>query len=271
LSASTTRPFYASPGLNTETYDVRTAHDLVAQGLDRDVAFYIEEAKRTGGPVLELGGGTGRVSWALAEAGFDVVLLDLSEAMIERAEAKRSAEPGAVSARLRTVRADMSDYALDRRFQLAIAPFRAFMTLVTAEDQRRCLDTTRRHLESGGRLILHLFDPRLDLLVGEGPPNPDRGSVRHPVTGNHVRIAVLSRSVDLLRQVFEERWRFAESTAEGHLVREEEEVLRLRWTYRYEMRHLLELTGFEVEAEFSSFDRSPSVYGREQIWVSRAL
>jgi len=48
-------------------------------------------------------------------------------------------------------------------------------------------------------------------------------------------------------------------------------VLRLRWTYRYEMRHLLELTGFEVEAEFSRFDRSPSVYGREQIWVSRAL
>jgi hypothetical protein len=52
-------------------------------------------------------------------------------------------------------------------------------------------------------------------------------------------------------------------------MRQEEEILRMRLTYRYEMRHLLELAGFEVEAEFSDFDRSPPTYGREQVWVAR--
>ena len=53
------------------------------------------------------------------------------------------------------------------------------------------------------------------------------------------------------------------------MVRQEEEILRLRWTYRYEMRHLLELAGFEVEAEFSDFRGSPPAYGREQVWLAR--
>jgi SAM-dependent methyltransferase len=261
--------FYTEPGLNTETYDVRTARDLALQGLDGDVAFYLDEAERAGGPVLELGGGTGRVAWALAEAGFEVDLLDLSPAMIEIAEARRPDKPRAVGDRLRTVLADMTEFEIDRRFRLVIAPFRAFATLLSWEDQRRCLEAAWRHLEPGGRVILHLFDPRLDLLAREGPPNPDRGSVRHPVTGNEVRITVLSRSLDLLRQVFEERWRFVESATDGRTLREEEEILRMRLTYRYEMRHLLELAGLDVEAEFSDFDRSPPTYGREQVWLAR--
>ena len=48
-------------------------------------------------------------------------------------------------------------------------------------------------------------------------------------------------------------------------------MLTLRWTHRQEMRYLFELTGFEVEAEYSDFHRSPPAYGREQIWLARAV
>ena len=77
------------------------------------------------------------------------------------------------------------------------------------------------------------------------------------------------RRVDPVTQVFSEVWRFREFDQAGILMREEHEVLRLRWGYRYEMRHLFELSGFSVEAEYSAFDRSPPAYGKEQIWVLR--
>ena len=46
--------------------------------------------------------------------------------------------------------------------------------------------------------------------------------------------------------------------------------MALRWTYRWELHHLLELCGFKVEAEYSDFAGSPPVYGAELIVVARA-
>ena len=54
-------------------------------------------------------------------------------------------------------------------------------------------------------------------------------------------------------------------------MRTYDDVLRLRWIYRYEMRCLLELTGFMVRAEYSDFKRSPPRYGAEQVWVAVAI
>ena len=54
----------------------------------------------------------------------------------------------------------------------------------------------------------------------------------------------------------------------GKVLREEEEVLEMRWIYRWEMHYLFERCGFRVEAEYSDFARSPPAYGREQIWIA---
>ena len=72
-----------------------------------------------------------------------------------------------------------------------------------------------------------------------------------------------------MKQVLTELWRFTEINEAGDVLRQEEEVLTLRWTYRQEMRYLFELVGFEVEAEFSDFHGSPPAYGKEQVWVAR--
>ena len=47
--------------------------------------------------------------------------------------------------------------------------------------------------------------------------------------------------------------------------------MRMRWIYRNEMRYLLELCGFAVEAEYSDFFGSPPAYGKEQVWVARRI
>ena len=78
-----TRAFYSIGGLNAETYDARTF------GFPGEIDFWVARAKEGGGPVLELACGTGRVSWPIARAGIDVVGIDLSPAMLERAEGKR--------------------------------------------------------------------------------------------------------------------------------------------------------------------------------------
>jgi SAM-dependent methyltransferase len=257
-------PFYADGGLNVETYDARTA------GLPNEIDWWVREAVAAGGPVLELACGTGRITWPIARAGVKSVGLDISTAMLRAAEVKRRGELPDVSDRVRFVRGDMVDFSLGETFALAIIPFRAFQALLTTRSQRSSLESIYRHLRPGGRLIIDIFDPRLDWLLPERtePAIPDRPSVTHPVTGNSVTIEVLTRRNDPLQQVLAERWRFTETSPTGEILRSEDEILELRWSYRYEMRYLLQLCGFSIERELSDFADAPPAYGREQIWIA---
>jgi hypothetical protein len=87
--------------------------------------------------------------------------------------------------------------------------------------------------------------------------------------GHAVRVAVTARDVDPLAQVMRETWRFTETDPAGTVVRVQDEELRLRWTYRHELRYLLELHGFAVTAEYADFAGSPPAYGRELVVVAR--
>ncbi len=264
------RGFYGQDGLHVEYYDAMHAVIIPGGSVAGDLEFYLRLARESGGPVLELACGTGRVAWPLAEAGLEVTGLDLSAPMLRRAEAKRAAFPPAVAARARFLPGDMRSFDLGREFALVLVPFRAFQSLLTPEDQRSCLAAVRRHLRTGGRLVLDLFDPRLDFCLPEGatrgPPLP---LLRHPSNGNTLEVVVGGRENDPVRQVLRETWAFTEKAPDGRVLREERETLRLRWSYRYEMRHLLELCGFAVEAEHSDFRGSAPDYGREQVWVAR--
>ena len=258
------RPFYAAGGINAETYDTRT------ESAPGEIDFYLAHARASGGPVLELACGTGRVTWPIARAGIPIVGLDLGTGMLDQAERKRAHETRETGERARFVHGDMTRFELSERFTLAIIPFRAFLMLLTIEQQRDALRCIGRHLVPGGRLIIDIFDPRLDLLVpGAFMPRREVPDLVHPVTGNVVSVEVLERENDVVRQYMTERWRFREVTRDGTLVREEVERLELRWTYRYEMRHLLELCEYVVEEELSDYLGSPPAYGREQIWVAR--
>ncbi|MFN2432599.1 MAG: class I SAM-dependent methyltransferase [Gemmatimonadota bacterium] len=276
------RPFYARRSLNVETYDARVKAEGTA--IDGDVAFYLDQARRAGGPVLEAGAGTGRIAWPLARAGFRTVALERSAAMLRVARGKAHEHPADVRRRLRFVRGDIRRFELGRRFPLVLVTFRTFQMLLTPADQRAALATLRRHLTRGGTLVLDLFDPRLDWCHPAADPADAaararaaarssaclrRETLRHPETHNVVQVRVVSNDPDPLTQVLTQVWRFTERGADGRILRREEETLRLRWTHRQEMRWLLELEGFEVEAEHSDFHGSPPAYGLEQVWIAR--
>jgi SAM-dependent methyltransferase len=256
--------FYTRPGLHVETYDL--LHRVVPGG--DDVAFFRRLALAEAGPTLELGCGSGRVTIPLAEAGVDIVGLDRSAAMLRLATDKRAALPADVRRRLRFVEGDMTDFRIGRRFGFVFAAFRVFMALPDATAQRSSLETIRRHLRPGGLLAIDVFDPRLDLLTPEGRPPMPIDELDHPDSGNRVTVTAMDRVNDPVAQRFVEKWRWAEFGADGTVLRDETEELALRWTYRHEMHHLLELCGFEVVSEFSDYAGSPPRYGGEQIWLA---
>jgi ubiquinone/menaquinone biosynthesis C-methylase UbiE len=259
--------FYENAGsLFVEAYDA--FYSGSPPQIAGDVAFYERTVRATGGPVLELACGTGRIALALAQAGLNVTGVDLSDGMLSVARRKLTALPAAVQQRVTLVHADMTALHLDRRFGFVFVPFRSLQHLLTIELQKKCLEAMRRHLEPTGRLALHLFDPRLDLLTGQAAiTQPISGT--HPETGQRYVGEVLRTSFDYVGQIRRDLWRYTEVGADGAVLSEDTREMALRWTYRWELHHLLSLCGFAVEGENSDFAGSPPAYGRELIVVAR--
>ena len=265
----TTVDAYYADDLGVATYDLLTgSFEVVAAG---DVAFYLACARRFGDPVLELAVGTGRVAWPLADAGLHVVGVDLSAAMLEQAARHGVGRPAAVRERVTLHQADMASFALAAAFPLAIIPYSAFQHLLTPERQRAALACIHRHLVPGGHLVVDVFDPLLDHCIpGAASPMPDREAVE-PASGHLVRRRTIARHNDPIHQTIAETFRLEIVSAAGEVIAETETSFAVRWACRQEMAYLFELSGFEVIAQYSDFERSPPAYGNRQIWVVRRL
>lgn len=147
-----------------------------------DVPFFVEEARRTDGDVLELMAGTGRVSLPLAEAGIRLTCVDNAPEMRDALRAKLQARGLVETTAVRLM--DVRALDLGRQFPLIFIPFNAFAELRTADDQRATLAGIRAHLAPGGRFICTLHNPvvrrqRIDgqLRLWRSATLPDGGRV----------------------------------------------------------------------------------------------
>ncbi len=247
-------------------------YDYYSTGIAGDVAFYVQEAQKADGPALELGCGTGRILIPIAQGGVRITGLDRSPSMLAVAKKKVSALNARTRERIRLVRGDMRDFALRTRYNLIIVPYRAFLHLLTPEDQRQALVNIRKHLADGGHLIMNNFDPRLDIIaehtgiLGNALKKDDE--FVQPRTRRHV-IVWDSRSYDPANQLVDQLFIFEELDEMGRSLKRTASSYTLRYIYRYEMEYLFELSGFQVEALYGDFKRGPFHYGGEQIWVAR--
>jgi len=235
-----------------------------------DVRFYVEEALRGGGPVLEAGCGTGRQKLPIAEAGISAVGIDRSGPMLASAAEKLRRAAPEVRARGAFVRADMRGFAFRRPFAQAFIPFRGLQALIEVEDQLAALAAIRVALKPGGRLVFNVFDPRLDILAGaEEEPGRVHDSGRSYRDDDAVVRERFTARYDLALQILDLTFIY-ERMEDGVAVAREFEPLAIRYFHRYEIEHLLARAGYEVEALYGGWDREPfTENGQEMIWVAR--
>ena len=123
-------------------YDrIASIYDPWSRSVTEDVEFYVEQALATGGPVVELAVGTGRIAIPVAVAGVDVIGVDSSPAMLEVARA--AADELGVSERVDLRLGDLREPPVLERVPLVICPFRSLLHMETEDEKLRALRAAR--------------------------------------------------------------------------------------------------------------------------------
>jgi SAM-dependent methyltransferase len=169
----------STPPGEPSPFDDGELYDILCQGLDYGIDFYVALAREARGPVLEIACGTVRVLVPMLQAGADVDGLDLFAPMLDTARRKAAALGFSPSLH----QGDMANFQMPRRYTLAMITFNAFCHMLTTEDQLRCLRCIREHLLPGGLLA---FDGAFPGLEWIGAPQDQRvleGETIDPRTG----------------------------------------------------------------------------------------
>ena len=232
-------------------------YDLVTpSALQGDVDWYRSRARESGGPVLELGAGTGRVTLAIADDGVEIHALDADRGMLDALESKLAARSADVRARVTTVHGDMRTFDLAGRFALIICPFRAFLHNVTEADQLACLARVRQHLRPSGRFAFNVFHPSLTFMAQNAGPLAGVwrcGETRSLPSGGWVVPSDASR-YDTVRQVVHSMHRYEVYGPDGTLERTSMLRLELAFLYPADIRRLLATAGFRDVIIKGGFD-----------------
>jgi SAM-dependent methyltransferase len=222
----------------------------------QDVAFFVEEARRANGPVLELGCGTGRVLLEIARAGYEVVGVDASLEMLERCREKLAAEPAEVRARVTLHRGDAREVELGQSFALVIAPFRVLQLLTNVADHLRLFTVAARHLRPGGHFVFDVYNPDFARIASadgqEHEETPDTLALDGRVFRRSFRIV----RVRWLDQVNETELIYYVAGAPGEPFERYVHAFDMRWFVLGELQHLVARGGFEVAELYGSYDRS---------------
>jgi SAM-dependent methyltransferase len=235
-------PAEASP------YDsIASLYDRWNTSVVEDIDFYTEEAVRSGGPVLELGVGTGRIAIPIAQAGIPVIGVDSSAPMLERCrERAQAAEVGEL---LDLRRGDLRDPPVSERVPLAISPFRAFLHLLSNQERRLALARIGNLLRPGGRLVFDVFSPSAD-----------------DISETH------GRWIEREPEIFERAdWDATERRLTLRVRAPDGETsMNLAWLSQPEWKGLLEQSGFNALACYGWFDRSPYDGGADMVFIASA-
>ena len=226
-------------------YDrIARLYDPWSRSVVEDVGFYVERAVACGGPVVELGVGTGRIAVPTAAAGIRVVGVDSSLGMLE--VARERGELAGVGALLDLRHGDLREPPVKGRYPLVTSPFRALLHMETDADRRAALRAVRALLARDGRFVFDVFEPAPEDIAD----THGRWLEREPGIWEHAEWREDSRTLVL-------RVRGEDAEAE----------MTLSWLTVPEWEALLVDEGFEVEELYGWFDGQPYAGGEDSVWV----
>lgn len=229
-------------------YDrIASIYDPWSRSVTEDIAFYVEQALASGGPVVELAVGTGRIAVPIARAGVAVIGVDSSPEML--AEARAAAIAAGVSQLLDLRLGDLREPPVDERVPLAICPFRSLLHMETESEKLRALRAARELLERGGRFVFDVFAPSPEDIQ----ETHDRWLEREP--------GIFERAV----------WDEGSRTL-SLSVRSDggaETTFGLHWLSAAEWLRLLDEAGLEVDELYGWFDLRPYEEEEDMVFVCR--
>ena len=211
-----------------------------------DIPFYVGLADDFGGPILELGAGTGRVTAALARAGHNITAVDLSGQMLARAKSYLQDE--SVSEQVTLVQEDMRQFRNEQRYPLVIAPFNTLMHAYSTKAQDETFATVKQHLEDGGHFAFDLYNPNFNEL------NVLRREAEwQGLDGDASELFILQEH-DPDEQILTSNY-YLDSADINGVVHRRKYQLRQRYYYRYEIQRALQLAGFSQFRFFGNFSK----------------
>jgi len=227
-------------------YDaIARLYDPWSAGVIEDISFYVEEALASGGPVVELGVGTGRIAIPTAAAGIHVIGVDSSAGMLE--VCAEQARKAGVAKRLDLRLGDLRRPPVDERVPLVTCPFRAYLHLASDEARLEALEAARGLLRSGGRLIFDVFKPSQDDI----DETHGRWIEREPGIDERADWDLVAQTLTL--------------SVRGDGT---QSTMQLSWLEPERWNALLAEAGFVVDACFGWFDRRPYSGGEDTVWIA---
>ncbi len=232
--------------MSASPYDaIAELYDPWSRSVTEDVGFYVSEARRAGGPVVELGVGTGRIAVPIARKGLRVIGVDSSREML--AACRRRAEDEGVADLVDLRLGDLRDPPIEDRVPLVICPFRSYLHLADDGERVDALTAAHAALLPGGRLVFDVFVPKPDDIA----ETHGRWLEREPGIYERADWDTDTRTLTL-------SVRGPSGAA----------TMALSWISHDEWQGLLEETGFEVQACYGWFDRKPYRGGEDMVFVA---
>lgn len=242
-------------------------YDFFSRGsnnLDQDITYFVELAKQTGGPVIELGCGTGRCSIAIAQQGIEVISVDFSAEKL--GQAKKKAEDLGLSHRIKWIEASITNFQVPgKSFPLTIMPDRSFLQLINVRDQLNALKCIRRHLNEGGMFAFHVFVPHMKKLMDMEGKYTFRGSFS--ASGDEEVEVYDFIELDTFNQLVNIKRYLERFTNRGKSLNRTKTKIRLRYISPSELSHLLAVCGFKIQNRYGSFYRAPFDASSEELIV----
>jgi len=226
--------------------EIARFYDPWSRSVTEDVGFYVDEALASGGPVVELAVGTGRIAVPIAQAGIDVIGVDSSPEML--AVARSAAVAAGVGDRVELRLGDLREPPVPERVPLVICPFRSLLHMETEAEKLRALRAAHAVVEPGGRFVFDVFAPS-----------------REDIEETHD--LWLEREPGIFeRAVWDEGTRTLSLSVRSDAT---EATFGLHWLSAPEWLRLLAEEGFEVEALYGWFDLRPHVDEEDMVFVCR--
>ncbi len=229
-----------------------------------DLAYFIDLALASGGPVLEYGAGAGRVTLALAKAGLQVTAVDASQPMLDLLGERLATQSRAVRERVRAVRGDMRKKAGLGQFPLILATFNVVGHLDGLDDMRAFLARVREHLAPGGELVFDVPVPSPDELEADPDELHPAPRFKHPVSGQWIRQTERFEYDPIHQRLLVESELRVEKRRDSLTV-----PLVLRQWFPRELEALLAYEGFSRVELFADYSDQPAL-GDVDMLVVRA-